>query len=174
MATINTILTITDNISRQLNTIQSAVDNIKGSFEGLDTATNTAETTMNNFDWNKFAAKAEEYGQKIADVGTKMTLGITAPLVLLGRKLYQTSTQHETAFVGMTKTVEGTIEQYEHLNQVAQEISETTPMDYVNVMGTMQTGGNLGVAVEQMETFARSYAALVSATDQKIAGESGA
>lgn len=174
MATINTIISITDKISSQLNTIQLAVDSIKGSFEGLDTATNTAETTMNNFDWNKFASKAEEYGQKITDVGTKMTLGITAPLVLLGRKLYKTSTQHETAFVGMTKTVEGTVEQYEHLNQVAQEISETTPMGYVDVMGTMQTGGNLGVAVDQMETFARSYAALVSATDQKIAGEAGA
>jgi hypothetical protein len=39
MATINTILTITDNISGQLGTIQMAVDNIKGSFDGLDGST---------------------------------------------------------------------------------------------------------------------------------------
>ena len=172
--TINTVISITDNISAQLNTISGAVNDIKGSFEGLDGGVSDAEETLNNFDWDGFASKAEAFGQKMSDVGTKMTLAITAPLVMLGKKLYSTATEHETAFVGMTKTVDGTAEQYEHLNAVAKEIAESTPMGYVDVMGTMQTGGNLGVKIDQMEAFARSYAALQSATDQKIAGEAGA
>lgn len=174
MATINTILSITDNISAQLNTIQGAVDNIKGSFTGLDGGVSGSEDKLNKFSWSTFLKNAEDAGAKIANIGQKMTLAITAPLVMLGKKLYNTATEHETAFVGMTKTVDGTAEQYEHLNAVAKEIAETTPMGYVDVMGTMQTGGNLGVKVDQMEAFARSYAALQSATDQKIAGEAGA
>ena len=174
MATINTILSITDNISTQLGTIQGAVNNIKGSFEGLDGGISGSEDKLNKFSWTTFLKNAEEAGTKMAGIGTKMTLAITAPLVMLGKKLYTTATEHETAFVGMTKTVDGTAEQYERLNQVAKEISETTPMSYVDVMGTMQTGGNLGVQIDQMETFARSYAALESATDRKISGEVGA
>ena len=174
MATINTILSITDNISAQLNTISGAVNNIKGSFEGLDGNVGGSEDKLNKFSWSTFLKNAEDAGAKIAGIGQKMTLAITAPLVMLGKKLYSTATEHETAFVGMTKTVDGTAEQYEHLNAVAKEIAESTPMGYVDVMGTMQTGGNLGVKVDQMEAFARSYAALQSATDQKIAGEAGA
>lgn len=174
MATINTILSITDNISAQLGTIQGAVDNIKGSFDGLNGGISGSEDKLNKFSWATFLKNAEDAGTRMAGIGTKMTLAITAPLVILGKKLYNTATEHETAFVGMTKTVDGTAEQYERLNQVAKEISETTPMGYVDVMGTMQTGGNLGVQIDQMETFARSYAALESATDRKISGEAGA
>ena len=127
MATINTILSITDNISAQLNTISGAVNNIKGSFEGLDGNVGGSEDKLNKFSWSTFLKNAEDAGAKIAGIGQKMTLAITAPWLCLEKKLYSTATEHETAFVGMTKTVDGTAEQYEHLNAVAKEIAESTP-----------------------------------------------
>ena len=41
-------------------------------------------------------------------------------------------------------------------------------------MGIAQQGGNFGVAIENMESFLKSYSALQAATDQHISGESGA
>ncbi len=174
MASVNTIISITDNISRTLGSIQTAATKTKGALDDIGTSATGTEGQLNKFSFATFIANAEDAGKKISAIGRNMTLALTAPLVMLGKKLYDASTEHETAYVGMTKTVEGTAEQYEHLNQVALEISENTPMNYVDVMGTMQTGGNLGVQVDQMEAFARSYAALESATDKKIAGETGA
>lgn len=174
MASVNTIINITDNISRTLGSIQTAATRTKGALDDIGTSATGTEDQLNKFSFATFIANAEDAGKKISSIGRNMTLALTAPLVMLGKKLYDASTDHKTAYVGMTKTVEGTAEQYEHLNQVAREISENTPMNYVDVMGTMQTGGNLGVQVDQMEAFARSYAALESATDKKIAGETGA
>lgn len=174
MASVNTIISITDNISAQLANIETSVGKVKDALGGLDSSVSTSEEKLNKFSWSTFLTNAEDAGKKISAIGQKMTLALTAPLVMLGKKLYNTATEHETAYVGMTKTVDGTVEQYEHLNAVAKEISETTPMNYVDVMGTMQTGGNLGVQIDQMETFARSYAALESATDKKIVGDTGA
>ena len=74
----------------------------------------------------------------------------------------------------MTKTVEGTAEQYEHLNEVVLQLSETTPTAYTELMGIAQSGGNLGVSIDNMEAFLSSYSALQAATDKHISGESGA
>lgn len=173
MATIGSILTLTDSMTGKLNSIQGSVDGITSSMDKLNDNAKTAEETLNNFSWQNFSDKAVAAGEKISSVGTSMTLAITAPLILLGKKLYSASTDYETAFVGMTKTVDGTVEQYDRLNAAAKQISESAPMGYVDVMGTMQTGGNLGVKIDQMEAFTRSYAALESATDRKISGEAG-
>lgn len=174
MASINTIISITDKISATLEDIAKTADRAKESLDGIGTSSTNSETALNKFSWSTFLKNAESAGRQMETIGRNMTLAITAPLVLFGKKMYDTSTSHETAFVGMTKTVDGTAEQYERLHQVALDISQTTPMGYVEAMGTMQTGGNLGVKIDDMEAFARSYAALESATDGKISGESGA
>lgn len=174
MASINTIINLTDQMSETLNKITGATDELVGGLENIASSQQTTQNKVNNFTFDTFIKNAEAAGKKIEDVGKKMSLAISTPLLLLGKKMYDASTDYETGFAGMRKTVEGTVEQYEHLNQVAQEISETTPTNYVEAMGIMQTGGNLGVAIENQEAFLHSYSALVAASDQHIVGEKGA
>lgn len=167
MATISSTMTLVDNMSSKLTTIKDGVDGIVDSIENI-------QTTADGVKWDTFITNAESAGRRMTEIGQKMSLAISTPLALLGKKMYNNATDYESAYVGMTKTVDGTTEEMEHLYDVALDISETTPMGFVEAMGIMQTGGNLGVVVDNMEVFTRSYAALVAATDQHISGEQGA
>lgn len=173
MATISTTLTLIDQMSDSLKSIHSAVDSVKESLDGMNTGASDAQDAIDGFSWANFLTGLEDAGTKIASAGEKMTLAVTAPLTIFGKKLYNASTEHETAFVGMQKTVEGTAEEYEHLNEVAHELSEITPVSYTELMGIAQTGGNVGVAMDEMEGFMKGFAMLQYASDQHISGDAG-
>lgn len=170
MATVSTTIELVDKITSQLNNIKGAVDEVQGALDDI----NGSQSNLDSFSWKTFLDNAEKAGKKMEQIGKTMTVAITTPLVLLGKKMYGNAVDYESAYVGMTKTVEGTEEQYAALVETAKELSETTPMGYTDLMGIAQTGGNLGVAIDNMETFMRSYAQLQYATDQHISGESGA
>ena len=170
MATVSTTIELVDKITSQLNNIKGAVDEVQGALDDI----NGSQSNLDSFSWKTFLDNAEKAGKKMEQIGKTMTVAITTPLVLLGKKMYGNAVDYESAYVGMTKTVEGTEEQDAALVETAKELSETTPMGYTDLMGIAQTGGNLGVAIDNMETFMRSYAQLQYATDQHISGESGA
>ena len=170
MATVSTTIELVDKISSQLNTIKSNVSDLEDALKGVG----NQQDTIDKFSWSTFLKNAEEAGKKMESIGKSMSLAITAPLTLLGKKMYGNSVDYESAYVGMTKTVEGTEEQYAALNETVQQLSESTPMGYVDLMGIAQTGGNLGVAIDEMDNFVSAYARLQYATDQHISGESGA
>lgn len=170
MATISSTLSIIDNMTSTLQKITGEVGKLKDSLKGVG----DSQGELDKFSFSTFLSNAEEAGKRITEIGRGMTLALTAPLVMLGKKMYDNATDYEAAYVGMTKTVDGTEEQYERLKELALELSEITPMDYTELMGIAQTGGNLGVQIDEMEAFLRGYSALQYATDQHIAGESGA
>jgi hypothetical protein len=171
MATINTILTITDNISGQLGTIQMAVDNIKGSFDGLDGSTKTSEETMNKFSFATFVKNAEEAGTKIAGIGTKMTLALTAPLLLLGKKMYGTAVDYESAWADVRKTTKATDQEFAELYDTLLGISETKPVDFIGLTEIGFSASQMGVPYQELENFIGTAADLEAATD--IVGEEG-
>lgn len=170
MATISSTVTLVDNMTSKLNTIRDAVEEVQTSLNNIS----GEQDSIDKFSWSTFLSNAEQAGKKMEKIGKQMTLAMTAPLVVLGKKMYGGATDYESAYVGMKKTVDGTEEQYERLNETALHLSETTPMNYVDLMGIAQTGGNLGVKIDEMEAFLQGYSALQYATDQHISGESGA
>lgn len=170
MATISSTVTLVDNMTSKLNTIRDAVEEVQTSLNNIS----GEQDSLDKFSWSTFLSNAEAAGKKMAKIGQQMTLAMTAPLVVLGKKMYGGATDYESAYVGMKKTVDGTEEQYERLNETALHLSETTPMNYVDLMGIAQTGGNLGVKIDEMEAFLQGYSALQYATDQHISGETGA
>ena len=170
MATISSTITLVDQMSGKLATIEENINSMKSALKGVA----DEQGTIDGFSFDNFIAKAEAAGERMQKVGKTMTLAITAPLIALGKSMFGDFSDYEAAFVGMTKTVEGTDAQYQALKETALELSETTPMSYVDLMGIAQTGGNLGVAINDMEAFMTEYAKLQYATDQHISGESGA
>lgn len=170
MATVSTTIELVDKISSQLNTIKSNVSDLEDALKGVG----DQQDAIDKFSWSTFLSNAEAAGKEMEKIGKSMSLAITAPLTLLGKKMYGNAVDYESAYVGMTKTVEGTEEQYAALNETVQQLSESTPMGYVDLMGIAQTGGNLGVAIDEMDNFVSAYARLQYATDQHISGEGGA
>ena len=170
MGSVSSTITLVDQMSGALAGIESSINSMKNTLQSVA----GEQTSIDKFNWDTFTQNAEKAGKKIEKIGQQMSLALTTPLIMLGKEMFGDATEYEAAFVGMQKTVDGTVEQYEHLNAVAKELSETTPSSYTELMGIAQTGGNLGVTIDNMETFLKSYSALQAATDQHIAGESGA
>ena len=172
MATISTTLTLIDDMSSKLNTIRDSVAEVEGKLGDVGGKQND----LDKFSWSTFLDNAEKAAKKMEKIGQRMTLAITGPLVLLGKKMYGNATDYEAAYVAMRKTVEGgraTEEEYQHIADVAEDLSTKTPMSYVDLLGTAQDAGNAGVAIDQMEDFLTVYSALQYATDQHISGTEG-
>ena len=170
MGSVSSTITLVDQMSSALADIESSINSMKSTLQSVA----GEQTSIDSFNWDKFTQNAEKAGKKIEKIGKQMSVALTTPLIMLGKQMFGDATEYESAYVGMQKTVEGTAEQYEHLNETVLQLSETTPTSYTDLMGIAQTGGNLGVTIDNMETFLKSFSALQAATDQHIAGESGA
>lgn len=173
MATISSTVSLVDNISSKLTTIKGNLDEVVSAFESMQGSFDTSQSKANGFSWDTFIKNCETAGQKIADVGTKMTLALTTPLVLLGKSMYGAATDYESAFAGVRKTTEATEEGYQALYDGMLQLSETeTSVGFVDLAGIMEMAGQLGVAEEELLGFTKTYADLQESTN--IQGSEGA
>lgn len=189
MATVSTTIELVDKITSQLNTIQGAVDNLQDSLSGIS----KEQSNLDKFSWKTFISNAEEAGEKMAKIGDKMTLAITTPLTILGKRMYGNAVDYESAFAGVQKTVTATDEQFDTLYSDLLAISERTPTGFVEGAGIMEMAGQLGVgndglpkldewgndiseqfrvATEDLTKFTETYIGLQESTN--IQGEGGA
>lgn len=173
MATISSTVSLVDNISSKLTTIKGNLDEVVTAFESMQGSFDTSQSKADGFSWDTFIKNCETAGQKIADVGTKMTLALTTPLVLLGKSMYGAATDYESAFAGVRKTTEATEEEYQALYDGMLQLSETeTSVGFVDLAGIMEMAGQLGVAEEELLGFTKTYADLQESTN--IQGGEGA
>ena len=138
MASVSSTISLIDNMSGALATIESNINSLKDSLKGVE----DAGDSLNGANFSNFLASAEKAGKRMTEIGKEMSLALTAPLIMLGKEMFNAATDYEAAFAGMTKTVKGTAEQHEHLNEVVLQLSETTPSSYTELMGIAQQGGN--------------------------------
>lgn len=173
MATISSTLTLVDDISSKLTTIQNNINNVKGSLESLDGGLSTSQTNANSFSWDTFIKNCETASEKISAVGQKMTLAFTAPLLLFGKKMYGAATDYESAFAGVRKTTDATEEEYQALYDGMIQLSETkTSVGFVDLAEIMEMAGQLGVVEDELLSFTKTYADLQQSTN--IQGGEGA
>ena len=173
MGSVSSTITLVDQMSSALSSIESNVNSLKSSLQGLE----GEGEKLNGASFKGFIESAEKAGKRMAEIGQEMSLAITAPLLLLGKKMYGNSVEYQAAYASMRKTVQAgkaTEEQYQRIHEAVLEISETTPVDYVTGMGIAQMAGQMGIAVDGIESFIRTYSALTYATDQHISGSEGA
>ena len=184
MATIKSTIQLVDKMSSTLSTIENNIGKMKKALQDVS----GEQSSIDNFSWSTFLSNAEAVGEKMESIGRKMTIAMTAPLVMLGKKMYQNSVEYESAFTGVRKTTDATEEQFSQLYTDLLNISETTPTDFVGAAGIMEMAGQLGVgkvnefgedisqqyqvATEDLTKFTETYIALQAATN--INGEGGA
>ena len=168
MATISSTLTLVDNMTRKLNTIRDAVGEVESNLQAIS----GNQSDIDKFSWSTFLSNAEEAGKKMEKIGKQMSLAITGPLVLLGKKMYGNAVDYESAFAGVKKTTDATEEEYAALYSDLLEISERSPTGFVEGAGIMEMAGQLGVAKDQLTGFTEAYIGLQESTN--IQGESGA
>lgn len=168
MATIKSTIELVDRMSSQLSTIESNINSMKSTLKSVS----DEQDSLDKFSWSTFLSNAESAGEKVRKIGQKMSVALTTPLVMLGKKLYGTATDYESAFAGVKKTTDATEEEYEQLYNQLLEIAETNPTGFVDAAGIMEMAGQLGVAKEELAGFTEAYIGLQESTN--INGEEGA
>jgi TP901 family phage tail tape measure protein len=104
-------------------------------------------------------------GAKIASVGGTLTKAVTVPLAAVGTAALKSAMDFETAFTGVSKTVDGTDEQFATLRETIMQMSRETQFSQVEIANVMQAAGQLGVAVDDVADFSQVMLEMGTATD---------
>ena len=168
MASVSSTITLVDQMSGALAGIEANINSMKNTLQSVA----GEQTSIDNFKWDTFIKNAEKAGEKMAKIGQKMSLALTAPLLMLGKEMYGDAVEYESAFAGVKKTTEATAEEYDALYSDLLHISETNPTGFTEAAGIMEMAGQLGVAKEELTGFTESYIKLQETTN--ILGEDGA
>ena len=110
--------------------------------------------------------KIDAVGQTFVSAGTKMTLGLTAPLLAVGTAATKSAIEFESAFTGVQKTVDATESEYAALSKGITEMSERMPQSASAIAGVMEAAGQLGVrGVQNLLEFTETMIMLGDATN---------
>lgn len=110
--------------------------------------------------------KIDAVGQTFVSTGTKMTLGLTAPLLAVGTAATKSAIEFESAFTGVQKTVDATKSEYAALSKGITEMSERMPQSASAIAGVMEAAGQLGVrGVQNLLDFTETMIMLGDATN---------
>lgn len=121
----------------------------KGFYKGLD----KAETSLSNL------------SKKMAMTGAGLTLGLTAPLVKLGKEVFGAAADYESAFAGVRKTTDATEAEYAQLSKGIIDMSKQLPMAATGIAGVAEVAGQLGIEKGNLLDFTKIMIDLGESTD---------
>ena len=99
------------------------------------------------------------------ELGMTLSTSVTPAMTAMGYAAVQSARDIDSAYRDMRKTVNGTEEDFERLRQSAIDFSTTHVTSADQILSIQAIGGELGVAVEDLETFAQTVSNLEVATD---------
>lgn len=108
--------------------------------------------------------KVQEFGNKVSAVGQKlMPLSMATGALLTGA--VKSAADFEHAWVGVTKTVEGTDEELAKVRQDIIDLSKATGISKNEIAGVAQVAGQLGIKTQDLSEFTKVMVDLGVATD---------
>lgn len=164
--------------------LSDAYDSAKSENELAKTAQAAREVSANMDEAKASAMEANEAlkvkGDSILNASTVKSIGmtlsatVTPALSALGYKMVDASSTVDSAYRDMRKTVEGTEEQFQHLKESATEFSRTHVTSADQILQIEAIGGELGIATENLETFAEVISNIDVATNLDVEGAADA
>ena len=101
----------------------------------------------------------------LVSLGMSLSTTVTPAMVALGHGMIDSANDIDAAYRDMRKTVDGTEEDFEELRQAAIDFSSTHVTSADQILSIQAIGGELGVATEDLKTFAEVVSNLDVATD---------
>lgn len=139
---------------------------IKADVGSLMTGLSKASAKVRDFD--RDLAKNAAKRQALDDLGTSyrnVALGAAAGIAAV----VKTAMDWETAWAGVSKTVDGNAAQMAKLEGQLREMARTMPATHQEIAATAQAAGALGVATADIAGFTRTMVMLGEATDDLTA-----
>ena len=108
--------------------------------------------------------KMQTLGDSITNVGKKLTIvSAAASAALVG--VAKSAIDFETAFTGVTKTVDGTDEELENIKEGLFDLSESTASSATDIASVAEAAGQLGVKTENILGFTETMVRLGDSTN---------
>ena len=148
--------------------LQSAIAQTKTQIQELEASEKQVEQVSLAQATNQFQTLGNAAKRVSSNIGTAFaTLGSTvSPMIqMAGRYAIESANDTDSAYRNMRKTVQGTEEEFEALRQSAIRVSNTSVVSADTILNIEAMGGQLGIAVDELETFASVVSSLDIATD---------
>jgi TP901 family phage tail tape measure protein len=104
-------------------------------------------------------------GKEMQALGSTLTTGLTLPIVGVGLAASKAAIDFESAFAGVTKTVDGTEAQLEGLKQGIIDMSSELPSSAVEIAAVAEAAGQLGIKTDDILGFTRTMVDLGETTN---------
>lgn len=143
---------------------ESAYKKQAGVLETLGANVHTATANINNLNKELVEVsniRLERLTQELDEVSTKMQSAgrkfsvMSAAVVAGAVGAAKAAKDYESAFAGVEKTVDGTAEQLENLSNAIRQMSKDIPSSANEIAGVAEAAGQLGIAIEDVESFTR-------------------
>jgi TP901 family phage tail tape measure protein len=136
---------------------------IEGTIRLIDKVTPVADTVAGSF--TKLGNKLATVGASMASVGQTLSTRITAPLAAVGAASIKFATDFESAWAGVTKTVDDAGDQFGELAQGFRDLSKEIPVNVTEILAVGEAAGQLGIETEHILDFTRTMVDLGVATN---------
>lgn len=141
----------------------------------LESQINTTNTQINQFtnqireNANTLTYAGEKIhaaGEKISSIGDTLTTKVTAPALALGTLAVKSAMDFESAWAGVTKTVDGTKEQMQELKEGIISLSEdAVPASKEEIAAVAEAAGQLGIKTDKVLSFSKAMIDLGESTN---------
>lgn len=163
----------------ELNDLRQAQERAKDSFETASQVqeyqqlkTQIAEThaqlsKLNN-DMRAASSGVDITSGSFMSLGLSLSTSVTPALMGMGSYAIQSARDIDSAYRDMRKTVQATEEQFEDLRQSAVDFSTTHVTSADQILSIQAIGGELGVATDDLKTFAETVSNLNVASNLSV------
>ena len=128
-------------------------------------ATSADNTTRLSDQMGALGDRMQSVGGTLTGIGDKLSIGLTVPLVAGAKQSVDAAVEIDSAFHDLAKTVDGTDEELQGFKEAAIELSKTQPVSASEIMQIEAMGGQLGIANENLQSFAGTVSGLSIASD---------
>lgn len=97
----------------------------------------------------------KKVGGQMQSVGRTMTRTVSVPLTLAAGAAVKAAVDWESAWAGVTKTVDGSAEQMSALQQELRDMAKELPATHQEIAAVAEAAGQLGVGVDDVADFTR-------------------
>lgn len=101
----------------------------------------------------------------MADLASESIQKVINGLKNVATEAWNTAIEYESAFTGVKKTVEGTDEQLETIDEGLRDLATKTASDYTTLAGVAENAGQLGIATDDVLEFTKIMTMLGDSTN---------
>ena len=141
----------------QLNRANAAVRETEAAIQSTNRQLRTAQSmwTSAGKAMTEFGNRCEKVGKSAEKLGRTLTRTVTTPIAGLATTAVKASLDFESSFAYVRKTVNGTEADFNTLAKASKRMSTEIATSTSEINAVMATGGQLGIATEHIEEFAR-------------------